>query len=395
MGVINSGKEYAKKRIKREVTKRAIQLALSSKLLIPILGISGIVLVFGGIMLLIIFMGQEQDVREHTVSEYTVNGGFVENPLGSYAVNEVPEEFESIYKEVADNYDIEWQLLASIHRVETAFSSNNTTSEAGAIGHTQFMKCTWVGWGYPGCSGTLGNADVPEDVYTDPEQISRYGGEGVDGNGNGIADPMELSDALSATAKKLEKDGANSDLEGAIFNYNRSDDYVSKVLEHYEAYKSDVSFVTAGIEDVESLGSPDGSGTALAFEFDGEFPPPNESAYDVITPTYPWGQCTWYVHQRRAEVGAELPTTLSHGGLWYDRAKSQGLPTGSEPKEGAAASFPMGYMNTPEAYGHVAFVEEVKDDGSIVISESNVEGLGVVSQRELTPAEASGLNYVY
>lgn len=251
MSVGSASKNYVKRQVKKKVKRKVLQ-TVGTKLLLPTLII--IFFAFIGLMFLTIVLGQNQDVEEHNISEYTINGGYVQNPLTSYEVNEVPEEFQDIYQDVADKYNVDWEILASIHRVETAFSSNNTISSAGAIGHTQFMKCTWVGFSYPGCNGTLGNADVPKDVYTDPEMIKQYGGEGVDGNDNGIADPMELSDALSATAKKLEQDGVNEDIEGAVFNYNRDDDYVSQVMEHYNAYKSDVSFVTAGIDDLENLG---------------------------------------------------------------------------------------------------------------------------------------------
>lgn len=198
--------------------------------------------------------GQKEIERQEMLSEHNIAGGTVQNPKSDYADNEVPEEFKELYENIAEKYSIDWEVLAAIHRVETAFSSNNTTSSAGAIGHTQFMKCTWIGWGYPGCQGGLGNADVPEDEYTDPEKIKQYGGEGVDGNGNGTADPNEISDSLSATAEKLYNDGVNEDLEKAIFNYNRSSDYVSDVLKHQNAYKENVSFVTAGIDDLENLG---------------------------------------------------------------------------------------------------------------------------------------------
>lgn len=382
---------------KLKATKKIIYLT--------IIVMFGAILLFGIAILTIMGLmmnavndfGQEEIERQETLQQYTINGGAVQNPKSDYAENEVPEEFEDLYKNIADKYGIEWELLAAIHRVETAFSSNNTTSEAGAIGHTQFMKCTWVGWAYPGCAGGLGNADVPEDIYTDPEEIAKYGGEGVDGNGNGIADPMEISDALSATAEKLEKDGANEDIESAIFNYNRSDEYVSKVMSHYSAYQSDVSYVTAGIEDVENLGQPTqtASGGDIDFDYEGDFPPPNESNYDIVTPTYPWGQCTWYVHQRRAEIGEELPPTFSHGGLWGANARAQNFDVGNTPREGAAASFRQGVLNSDDFYGHVAFVEEVNDDGSIVISEANVEGLGVISTRSFTAEEAKQLDYIY
>ncbi|HGA3143135.1 TPA: CHAP domain-containing protein [Streptococcus agalactiae] len=45
-------------------------------------------------------------------------------------------------------------------------------------------------------------------------------------------------------------------------------------------------------------------------------------------------------------------------------------------------------------YGHVAIVEDVKEDGSIPISESNVLGLGTISYRTFSAAEAAQLTYV-
>lgn len=255
----NASKEYIKRQLKKKI-RRKIVSAVGAKFFLPILGIATIAFLF--MMLLIVIMGQNQDVEKHNIEEYSINGGMIQNPLSSYETNEIPEEFESIYKDVGNKYNVDWEVLASIHRVETTFSSNNTTSEAGAIGHTQFMKCTWIGWSYPGCNGTLGNADVSKEDYTDPDKIEQYGGQGIDGNDNGVADPMELSDALSATAKKLNDDGINDDMESAIFNYNRDNSYVSDVMEYYNAYKDNPTFVTAGIDDVSQLGQQ-GSGEGL------------------------------------------------------------------------------------------------------------------------------------
>ena len=255
----NASKEYIKRQLKKKI-RRKIVSAVGAKFFLPILGIATIAFLF--MMFLIVIMGQNQDVEQHNIEEYSINGGMIQNPLSSYETNEIPEEFESIYKDVGNKYNVDWEVLASIHRVETTFSSNNTTSEAGAIGHTQFMKCTWIGWSYPGCNGTLGNADVSKEDYTDPDKIEQYGGQGIDGNDNGVADPMELSDALSATAKKLNNDGINDDMESAIFNYNRDNSYVSDVMEYYNAYKDNPTFVTAGIDDVSQLGQQ-GSGEGL------------------------------------------------------------------------------------------------------------------------------------
>lgn len=203
--------------------------------------------------------GEQEIVRQQN----NISGGLIQNPKTDYKDNEVPKEFEKIYKEIAKKYGVEWEVLASIHRVETVFSSNVSKSSVGAIGHTQFMKCTWVGWSYKGCSGGLGDADIPDDVLTDPEKIKRYGGKGVDGNGNGKADPMEISDALSSTAKKLKDDGINTDFDKAILKYNQSNQYLKDIKNFYNNYKNNIKFVVSGIKDPEKLGQTrKGTGSA-------------------------------------------------------------------------------------------------------------------------------------
>ena len=64
------------------------------------------------------------------------------------------------------------------------------------------------------------------------------------------------------------------------------------------------------------------------------------------------------------------------------------------PEIGDAVSFAPGQAGGAEHYGHVAFVEDVRPDGSILISESNFKGLGVVSYRVFDGATASQFSYV-
>ncbi len=47
------------------------------------------------------------------------------------------------------------------------------------------------------------------------------------------------------------------------------------------------------------------------------------------------------------------------------------------------------------SYLIIAIVEGVNADGSIKISESNVKGLGVISDRTFTAQEASQLTYIH
>ena len=85
---------------------------------------------------------------------------------------------------------------------------------------------------------------------------------------------------------------------------------------------------------------------------------------------------------------ANIVMALDHGGLWVNRNLEQNLPM-------YAAGVHEMCIRDSSYYGHVAIVEEVNADGSIKISESNVKGLGVISDRTFTAQEASQLTYIH
>ncbi|MBZ5201708.1 lytic murein transglycosylase [Planomicrobium chinense] len=151
---------------------------------------------------------------------------------------ELPEENIPLYQEAADAFGIPWTLLAAHHRIETKFSTMDPLlSPVGAEGHLQFMPCTFVGWTHPTCSGK-GQGEIPEKEKTDPAVIAKYGGYGLDGDGDGIADPYNLADALYSAANYLSKNGAaDGKLEQAVFQYNHSDQYVDDVMHYYHLYE--------------------------------------------------------------------------------------------------------------------------------------------------------------
>ena len=158
--------------------------------------------------------------------------------------SEVPEEYIDLYREAGDEYDVQWELLAAVHRVETKFSTMSTLeSPKGAIGHYQFMPLTWIGWSYGG--SRLGELDKDDLVdITDLELIQKYGGYGKDGNGDGKADPYNLKDAAYTAASYLSANGASEGrLESALFAYNQSDEYVEEVLSFYNEYKENATVV--------------------------------------------------------------------------------------------------------------------------------------------------------
>lgn len=151
----------------------------------------------------------------------------------------IPTEYIPIYMDAGKEYNIPWTLIAAHHRVETIFSTMDPlVSPAGAEGHMQFMPCTFVGWKHPTCSG-LGEGNISDYEKTNPEIIKKYGGYGIDANGDGIADPFNLEDAIYSAANFLSKAGASEgNLEKAIFQYNHSEQYVQDVLYFYEQYES-------------------------------------------------------------------------------------------------------------------------------------------------------------
>lgn len=80
--------------------------------------------------------------------------------------------------------------------------------------------------------------EIPEHDKTNPAVIKKYGGYGVDANGDGIADPFDIEDAVFSAAKFLSIAGVNDgQLKKAIFQYNHSDEYVENILFYYKQYR--------------------------------------------------------------------------------------------------------------------------------------------------------------
>ena len=85
--------------------------------------------------------------------------------------------------------------------------------------------------------------------------------------------------------------------------------------------------------------------------------------------------CVGYAHGRtleiigKKEVNWKLPACNAED--WLATAKKNGLKTGTEPKLGAVIVWGVGKLkNGADGAGHVAVVEQINDDGTIVTSES-------------------------
>ena len=134
-----------------------------------------------------------------------------------------PRNLIPIYIEASNKYDLGErgpQILAAINRIETDFGRlNEVTSSAGAIGWMQFMPATWEAYG-------------------------------VDGDGDGEADPYNARDAIHSAANYLSASGAPQQWYDAIFAYNRADWYVRDVLDRANCYGAlqDTTVVDKGLK---------------------------------------------------------------------------------------------------------------------------------------------------
>ena len=85
---------------------------------------------------------------------------------------------------------------------------------------------------------------------------------------------------------------------------------------------------------------------------------------------------------------------MGNGGEWGSNAQAQGYFTTTVPTEGYAVSFPPGVAGSSSEYGHVAFVEKVYSDNSILVSEMNVKGNNIVSERHISAGVAALATYI-
>ena len=108
-----------------------------------------------------------------------------------------------------------------------------------------------------------------------------------------------------------------------------------------------------------------------------------------------WGNCTYYVYNRVAQLGKPIPSpSMGHAFMWSDSARSMGYNVSHTPKTGTVAVFRQGVAGSDPTYGHVAFVEKVFSDGSVLVSEMNVQGLNVISTRIISASDAQLTEFI-
>lgn len=107
------------------------------------------------------------------------------------------------------------------------------------------------------------------------------------------------------------------------------------------------------------------------------------------TNTYDYGYCTFWAAMRREEVGKPIPNNWGDAHTWDDGAKLAGYTVDHTPGQHAIMQTDKGDL------GHVAFVEEVGPDGSWKVSEMNVKGWDILSDRTFKPQQAKEYNFIH
>jgi len=116
-----------------------------------------------------------------------------------------------------------------------------------------------------------------------------------------------------------------------------------------------------------------------------------EGPYSGKSRRFPWGQCTWYVAQKRY-----VPWS-GHAKYWLNNAAKLGYSVcwgrQCQPEVGSIISL-AGNTWLIKLYGHVAYVEAVNGDW-ITFSEMNYLGLGVKSVRTIHKNDWRIRGYIY
>lgn len=82
---------------------------------------------------------------------------------------------------------------------------------------------------------------------------------------------------------------------------------------------------------------------------------------------YAYGYCTWYAYERRLQMGKPIGGNWGNASSWAIYARASGFRVDNVPEVGAI-------LQNGGGAGHVAIVEQILPDGTIVLSEMNYAG---------------------
>ena len=137
---------------------------------------------------------------------------------------------------------------------------------------------------------------------------------------------------------------------------------------------------TASGGNTSSGNSGGGSASGMNYAVPGSCPEGSSYCYGHNTgntvggSAYPARQCTLWAYLRRSQLSLPVGSYMGNGAQWAATARGLGYYVNNTPHVGAAMVFSQGqsvggHWTADWQYGHVAVVERVNADGSVLISE--------------------------
>lgn len=166
-----------------------------------------------------------------------------------------------------------------------------------------------------------------------------------------MMDNRETTTKSAEVAKKVQKMNLVSEQESVKSKITAIEDEIAKEKAEKEKADKDAKWIQQ-INDAIS-GTANVGASTRAFDIS-----------NTSSNTYPWGQCTWGVKNLAPWVGEYW----GNANKWENSAKAEGYSTGTTPVAGSIIVWLDG------AYGHVAMVKDVDENGNIQIYESNYGG---------------------
>lgn len=253
--------------LKKIATRKGIELLQSSaetKILIIVAPFFFLMLIF-----MIIVSGFSSIIN--LSSSYYSSPDKLAGAPSSYGFRVAGEHLET-FQQAQDRYGVSWAILCAIALKESTVGTYpvGIVSSCGAVGFMQFMPKTWSGETNPyaladaatikAAMGSYGADNLPPPnagglpYDTDPVRISEYGGRGLDGDGDGYADPYNPVDAIFSAAKMLRENIDAGSFEAALYHYggfleeNQSaKQYVMDILSEAERISEYQLPLTSGI----------------------------------------------------------------------------------------------------------------------------------------------------
>ena len=338
--------------------------SMSAPTLPIVCGLLAVVLLFVSIMGAFLGMGSQQNV----------------------GVKGVPAEYEADVIRAGSICDlITPPVIAAQIEAESNWNPN-AVSPVGATGIAQFMPGTWAGAGKDGDGDGRADINNPHDqIISEGYYMCSLADEVEALKGNGVIS----GDSLQLTIAAYNAGLGNVIAYGGIPPFTETRNYVTRILGLIAKYTAPAGGdgMKQGTLDPPMIMQADNYHVDIA----AMGIPATSNSYQVF-------QCTWWAYVRRLNIGKPVDGYMGNGGDWNDSARRFGYPVSGSPQPGDVLCFEPGVHGSDPYYGHVAVVERVDADGSILISQSGRGWMSVVTEtisaQELQ-ALGNGISFIH